>query len=219
VIGRGRERLLPLAGVAFVALGLAGTAVQPSAPGFVAQPAKVAAWFDGHASGILATQVLYLLAGVALLWFVAALRSALARGPRDAALASAVFAGGVAGASLMLASATADAIGALRVQEQDAIAPQIAATLHDVSMGLYGIAAPTAWAVAVLSAAALALRSGALPRWLALASLPLGIALAIPPISYVAIVVMNLWVLAVAGALAWRPAAAGAEAASAGAAA
>ena len=208
VRGGGLERAMPLAGVAFLALGVLGTLLTPGGdPGFVARPGEIARYYDAHADGVLASQAIYLFSGVFLLWFVAALRRALAG--RGEALAQAVMAGAVSGTALMIGGASVAAAAALRVQERGAIDPQLAAAMHDISQIMYGLAAPMAWAAAVLALAAVALRSDVVPRWIGQVSIPLGLALAIPPINHVVINLLGLWTLAVGVALylrALRPA-------------
>jgi hypothetical protein len=89
-------------------------------------------------------------------------------------------------------------VAALRAEEQGSIDPQAAAALWDISSVMFGLAAPMAWAVAVLSTAAVALRSSALPSWLGALSVVMGIALLIPPINFISILVMGLWIVVVA---------------------
>lgn len=74
-----------------------------------------------------------------------------------------------------------DTAAALRVDERGSIPPDTAAALADGHGVLFGMAAPTAFGVAVLATAALALRTSVLPRWLGVVSVVLGIALLVPP--------------------------------------
>lgn len=108
-----------------------------------------------------------------------------------------------------------------RVDERGSIPPGTAAALADGHSVLFGMAAPMAFGVAVLATAALALRTSVLPRWLAVVSVVLGIALLVPPIAHVAAIASTFWCLVtglvlqvqaradVAGAGAWREGAAG----------
>lgn len=194
--GRAVPRLAALSGAGFFVLATAGHFAYPSAPGFMAKGGAVQAFYVAHHGQVLASNTLYLLSGMLLLVFAAALRGGLRGGGRGELTATAVFGALLAGASLMIASAGIDMAGALRVQEQGTIAPQLASAFWDLNHVLFGLAAPMALAVAVLGCALASLRDRALPSWLGAVSLALGIALAIPPINYVAIVVFTFWSLA-----------------------
>ena len=205
-------RLGALAGIGFLALGLLGTIVQSDRPGFAAEPKELVAHYVDDTDTILAGASLYLVGTILLLWFVSTVRARMQETAGDDVLPALAYAGGVAGATLCIAAASADAMGALRADERGAIDPSVAAALADVSTVLYGLAAPTAFAALVLAVAVAALRTGFLPRWLGLVSLPLGVALAIPPISHVAIIVFTFWVGAVGAVLAFAPRSAAARA-------
>jgi hypothetical protein len=190
-----------LAGIGFLALGLAGTAAQSGRPAFAADAKELVAHYVDDTSTILAGATMYLIGAILLLWFVSALRGRMQQS--DDGLAALAYAGGVAGSTLCMAAAAADMMGALRADENGGIDPAVATTLSDVSMVLYGLAAPTAFAALVLAVGTAALRSGLLPRWLGFASIALGIALALPPISYVAVIGFTFWVGLVGGLLAF----------------
>ena len=197
-------RLGALAGIGFLALGLLGTAVQSGEPGFAAKPSELAAHYLDDTDTILAGGSMYIVGSILLLWFVSTLRGRMQRATNDDVLPTLAYAGGVAGATLCIAAPSVDIMGALRADEQGTIDPAVATTLADVSAILYGLAAPAAFAALVLAVAAAALRTGFLPRSLGFVSVPLGIALAVPPISYVAVIVFMFWVGVVGAALALR---------------
>jgi len=191
-----KKPLAALFGLGFFVLGIAGTLAYPSAPDFADEPAKIAAFYTENSNSVLITDTLYLLAGALLLAFVGYLFSVSRRVEADeGGVAATAFAGGVAGVAMLLGAASLDAVAALRVDEQSAIDPEVAAALWDTGSILFGLAAPTAFAVLVLGTAVLALRRGLLPKWHGAISVVLGVALAIPPISYFAIIVFNFWVL------------------------
>lgn len=190
-----RKPLAALFGLGYFVLGIAGTLAYPAEPGFADEPAKIASFYTENSDALLMANTLYLLAGAMLLAFVAYLFSVSRRVESEGSLSGTVFAGGVAGAAMLLGGAALDAVAALRVEEQGAIDPEVAAVLWDAGSILYGLSAPTALGVAVLAIAVLALRRGLLPSWLGAISVVLGIALLIPPISYVAIIVFGFWVL------------------------
>lgn len=193
-----------LAGIAFLVLGFAGSVtVESDAPDFVDDAQSIAAYYEDDPDRLLAGGTMYLLAVGFLLWFTAHLHARL-RGSQPSArpTATAALAGAVAGAALLLAAAGTTAVGALRVDENDAIAPEVATVLFDLGSILYGGAAPMAFAVLVLAVAVAALREGSLPRWLGFVSVPMGVALAIPPIAFFAVIVFSLWVPLTAVAMA-----------------
>jgi hypothetical protein len=199
--GTRARRLASLGGAGFFVLSMAGHLAYPADPGFAARPAEIAALYARHHEAILAADALYLLGGALLLVFAGALRGALAG---EDALATTILGALVAGSALLLAGAAIDAAAALRVQQQGAIGPQVATALRDLSMILFGLGAPMAFAVAVLGSAAAAWRTRALPLWLGAASLVLGIALAVPPIDHVAAIVFTFWVFTASLVLALR---------------
>lgn len=179
-----------LAGVAFTLLGVGGAASGPTEPSFAGAPKEIAAFYADHVDAIMASSSLYLVGGIFLLWFVATLRTVLGA---ETTAGNVAFAGGVAGASLCLAAAAANTMGALRVDEAGAIDPATATALFDLSSVLFGLAAPMAFAATTLAVAVAALRSDALPSWLGAVSVPLGVALAVPPINHVAVIGFVLW--------------------------
>lgn len=201
-------RLGALAGIGFLALGLLGTAVQSGAPGFAAEPKELVAYYVDDTASVLAGSTMYLIGAILLLWFLSTLRERMRHAVGDDhTLPAIAYAGGVAGAALCMAATSANAMGALRADERGAIDPAVATTLRDLSMILYGMAAAAAFCALVLAVAVAALRTGFLPRWLGVVSIPLGIALAIPPISHWAMIGFTLWAGGVGAllALTWQP--------------
>lgn len=185
-----------LSGVGLCLLGLAATLAYPAAPGFVDEPAKIAAFYGDNSGALLGANWMYLLGGALIIVFAGALRSVLARAEGgDGGLAGMAFGGIVAGGALVLAGTALDSAAALRVDEQGSIAPDIAATMADGHNVLFGTAAPMAFGVAVLAIAAVAFRSRVLPTWLAGLSAVLGVALLVPPIAYIAAIVFTFWCL------------------------
>jgi hypothetical protein len=190
------SRIAALSGAGFFVLSTIGHFAYPSSPDFMAAPREVQAFYVAHHGAVLGANTLYLLSGMLLLVFAGVLRTAL-RGSdeRGTLTATVVFGGQIGGASLMFASSAIDMAGALHVQEQGTIAPATASAFWDLNHMLFGLGAPMALAVAVLGCALASLRDRALPTWLGAVSIPLGIALAIPPINYVSIVVFIFWSL------------------------
>ncbi|MGH2900771.1 MAG: hypothetical protein ACRDMZ_18995 [Solirubrobacteraceae bacterium] len=187
---------LAMAGLGSLAFALLGTAARPAEPGFAAEPASIAAFYESNVDGVLASQTLYFISTLLLMCFAAGLYSMLRRerGGSEGQTAAVAFAGAIAGCAMLLGAGAASMMAALRADEAGRIAPDVATVLWDMSSILYGLAAPMAMAVLVLAVAVAALRGAALPAWLGVLSVPLGIALALPPINHVAIIAFQFWV-------------------------
>jgi hypothetical protein len=199
--------LATLSGAGFCLLGLAGALTYPAEPSFVDEPAKLAAFYGKEHETLLAANSLYLLAAALLIVFAGVLYSFLRRSEGgDGHLAMMALGGTVGGAALALGGAALDTGAALRVEERGSIAPDTAAAMADASDILFGLAAPMAFGVAVLATAVVAFRSRALPVWLAVLSVPLGIALLVPPINYASVIAFTFWCLVTSIVLYLRPA-------------
>jgi hypothetical protein len=200
------SRLAALSGAAYFVLALAGHFASGGEPGFMAKASVVRAYYVDHEGSVLAGHTLFLLSAIALLVFAAALATTIRGDGGDQTLASTVFGGALAAAALMFASATIGMAGAIHVQEKGMITATEASAFWDFSQVLYGLAAPMALVATVLGCAFASLRRGALPGWLGALSVPLGIALAVPPINHIAIIVFAFWALATSLVLAVREA-------------
>jgi hypothetical protein len=192
-----------LSGAGFALLGVAGTLASPPDPDFVAKPAALAAHYTENHGALLGADSLYLLAGALLLVFAGYVRSAIARGAGR--LAEIAFAGFVAGAAASIGAASVDLVAALRAEENGTIPPDVAAVMFDTSNALFGLAAPMAFAVAVLAVAVASFRTALLPVPFAVVSVVLGVALLVPPINYIAVIVFTFWCLAAGLMLYLRP--------------
>ena len=187
-----------IAAFTFFALCIGAQLFAPSEPAFVDGDAgAIASYFKDGSSDILAANVLYLVSVAIFFAFAGGVYSVLRKADRT--IATIALGGAVAGAALMIAASTANTVAALRVEERGEIDPQVATVMWDLQSALFGLAAPTALSAFVLALAVATLRTGVLPRWLGFASAPLGVALIIPPISYVAMIAFIFWV-PVAGA-------------------
>lgn len=163
------ERLAPLAGVVFIVLGLVANAIiyPSSAPEFLDEPAKIAAFYEAEQSAILTTDLLNLISAFFLFWFLGSVRIALRRAEGgDGRISAIAFAGGTAGVALLLAAASIDSVAALRVEEQGGIPPVLATALWDISSTLFGAGAMMGFAVLLVGTAVVTLRTRALPVWL-----------------------------------------------------
>jgi hypothetical protein len=205
-------RLIAGTGLAFLALSVIARLMYPAEPDFAGDARSIVAFYEGNEDQLLASNTIYLLCIPVLVVFAGALSGHLRR--TAPTLGAVAFTAGAAGSGVAAAAASADTMAALRVGEQGSIDPAVATVLWDLQSVLFGLAAPMALGVFVLAVATAALRHGALPRWAGYVSAPLGVAMLIPPINYVAMIIFVFWV-PVAG-VAWllhtREAATGAAA-------
>lgn len=175
------ERLALLAGVAVLVLGIAGLVVwegPADRPELDAPPGVILGYF-GDRDTVILGGFLLMLSALSFVWFAGALRAVLLRAEGGAGRLSAIgFGGGIAAAAFMLALPASNLAGALFAEQ---MSPEGAQTFY-----LFGDAFlyPAAMAAAVLIAATgiVALRTGALPRWLAWISLVYALWLLIPPL-------------------------------------
>jgi hypothetical protein len=173
--------LAPLTGVGVFLLGLAGLIVwegPADRPEYTAPPRVILTYFHDRDTVILGGLLLALSAGC-FLWFLGSLREILRHGEGGVGRLSAVaYGGGVVAAALVLLWPAANVLGALYASQ---LSPESAKTIF-----LFGnaFAYPLTIAAAVLLTATgiVALRSAALPRWLAWLTLALAVWLVIPPI-------------------------------------
>jgi hypothetical protein len=203
------ERWLPLTGIAYVVLGIAGVVVAGDSPDFLPDGDEVVQYLTEDSGRAIGAGVLWLLSMVPLLWFLGVLRSRLrvSEGGDDRLTWTAVGAG-IAGTALVAASTSIQISGALRADDDGGIAPDSAALVWDLGNILYGVAAPVFFGVTVLAVGILSLwRGGPFPAWLSWAGIVSAVIAFIPPISWVFIFFLfNLWVLVAAILLLRRPA-------------
>jgi hypothetical protein len=189
----------PLSGAIFTVLAVIATFIAGfDGPGFADLPAAIVDRYTEDFASIITADVLYLLAGAALLFFVAVLYSHARRAEgSDAPIAMAIALGATVGTTLLLAAAAIDVAAALRIDEQGGVDPQVATVAFDISRVLFGAAAPIGWAVALIAVARLSFSAGMLPGWLGLLSGLLGVILLIPQVSYIGMILFVLWPLVV----------------------
>ena len=179
--GRLAEQLAPLTGVAVLLFGVAGLIVWegPADRPELDAPRRVIHAYFGDRDTVILGGFLLMLSAVFFLWFVGVLRAVLRRAEGDVGRLSAIaYGGGVAAATLTMALPASNVAGALFAKQ---LSPEGAQTFY-----LFGdvFLYPAAMAAAVLVAATalVALRTGALPRWLGWLSLALALWLLVPPL-------------------------------------
>ena len=207
----GLEQLAPLTGIAPVLLGLAGLVVwegPADRPEWDAPRGVILSYF-GDRDPVILGGFLLMLAAVFFLCFAGWLRAVLRRTENGAGgLSTLAYGGGLVAAASMLAMPASNIFGALYAEE---LSPQGAQTFYFFGdVFLY----PAAMGASVLVAATalVALRTGALPRWLAWPSLVLALWLLIPPLGSTAATPENpaAWtgLAALPGVLLWTAVAA-----------
>jgi hypothetical protein len=175
------ERLAPLIGIAPMLLGLAGLTVlegPADRPELDAPPAVILSYF-GDRDTVVLGGFLLMLAAVVFIWFAGYLRAVLRRAEGGVGHLSAIaYGGGLATAAFMLVVPASNVFGALYSDQLSAQGAQTFYLFGDVF--LY----PAAMAAAVLvgAMALVALRTRALPSWLAWPSVILALWLLIPPL-------------------------------------
>jgi hypothetical protein len=196
---RAWERFAPLTGVAAVILWVISVIIIESvdSPDEDAGGQAIATYFEEESGGILAGSFLFMLGAAVFIWFLGSVRARLhwAEGGVGR-LASIVFASGIVIAAMSLGVAAPQAAGAFVADETDPVLePGAAQAFEGLGDGFF-IAAEAAVVVFFLAVAVAALRTRALPVWLAWASLVLGIAALFPWVGWaVYIWGLPLWIL------------------------
>lgn len=181
------ERFSALAGVLAVVLWIVGVAVigggHLGLPGGVPEESaeEVLTHFRENDDAVVSGGWLFMLGSLAFLWFVGILRAWLVRAEGGSGTFSAIaFAGGVATGVFALGIPAGGVVAALAIEQLEA--PE-AAALNAVEAAFF-IGAELAAIVLLAASAAVALRTAALPRWWAAASLLLAVWLVIGPIGW-----------------------------------
>jgi len=156
---------------------------------------EVLASYHQHSDGILVGGLLWSIGVLLFIWFLASLRSHyLASEGEPGRLSALAFGGGIAAAVIGMLIPVADEVGALNKNDIDASG---AAVLHHFSDAFF-VAAEYMLPVFFFSSAILALRYGALPKWLGWFSILIGVVLLIGPIGWAALIFATpIWVLVV----------------------
>lgn len=195
------KRIAPLTGVAFVALYvISAILVFGDAPGLAdGEVEDIVAYYSDKKDSIVVGTLLVTFSAPLFLWFSGCLRSAIARAEGGSGrLAATAFGGAAAATAVGVSAPLINLMGVLRVDETGSIDPATATALFDISYVLFAAAAQAAAATLLLATAVAALRYRAvLPRWLALVTIPIGVAMLIPAVGLVALFVALGWVVIV----------------------
>lgn len=186
------NRFAPLTGIVFVLLFVVAFVVGGSSPGVHATGAKVVSFYRAHATSQKVSDFLSVLAVVFLVFFAASLRSHLSRFQGGTGLARVGYGGAIV---LAVATASFAAISWALVDARTSVDPSAAQALNvlsndyfwplSVGVALFGIG----YGLAIVG-------SKALPLWLGLVALLLGI-IGITPLGFLAFIVLMAWSLVV----------------------
>ncbi len=186
-------RLAPLTGVLFVIVTLAAFISGGETPSADASPLKVIAYYAAHKSTIERSAVLFVFAFLFALFWAGALASYLREQGAASGLSGLIVGGGV------LMAAGAGILGGTEyglAHNLHVVGAQTAQTLNILDNELFlpvvigGCVFGIASGLAILS-------TRSLPAWLGWVALVIGIAAAIPPISFPALLAFVVWTLVV----------------------
>jgi hypothetical protein len=156
-------------GIAFVVLLLVVLIFFPAPPDFDASPTEVADYYVDDRDAIQVANIILAAALFFFIWFLGSVRSALRVAEGGTGRLSAVaFGGGLVGAAGILVTLAFSAAAGFRPEETS---EEITRTLHDISFAFAFFGGVPGFLAFFLAAAAVVLRSGALPAglgWLAL---------------------------------------------------
>lgn len=186
------NRLLPLAGVVAGLVAIAALVLTGSEPGDTASSAKIVAYYTDHKTETVLGSLGAQIAAVALLFFVAGLRSALrSRETGEASYSTLVMAGGVVTA---VATSCFGWFGLVTVKAvENGSQPSVVETFHLI--GSYAWMPWTVGAATMLIGAGLGgLRTAALPRVLAWITVALG-GIALTPGGPITFLLLPLWLI------------------------
>jgi hypothetical protein len=188
------ERLAPLAGLLFLAMMIAGLALSGEGPDPDEGAAAAVDHWRGDDAKLVTGAILVALAGVPLVWFAGALRSAL-RGAEGGTgrLSAVAFAGA---AILAVGLATVAGLQFALADAADDLAPDQVHTLSALAYSFF-LPLPVGLALLLLATAVVVLRTGVLPKWVGWVALAIGL-VAMTPAGFFAFLASGLWVLAVA---------------------
>jgi hypothetical protein len=163
---------------------------------------------SGKRAGLTAGVYLLAAAGLSFLWFLASLRARLRPKNGDAPLATIALAGGLVYVAMLFTAGAAFGVLPLAIGvgefEAQSVDPDLARVLVQFGFTILLIYGLLAAAVMVLATSLAAFRDAALPRWLAIAGFIVAALLLLGPI-YVPQLLVPLWAVATAIALARRP--------------
>ncbi len=182
------SRFAPLTGVLFAVLAVVAVFTNNSeTPEASASPAKVVLYYAAHRSELETSSILFGLAFLVLVLFAGALRSYLR--PAAEGLSALVLAGAILMAAGALAGTGIEYGIAHNLHD---LTPEMAKTLNLVSSELFLPTIAGGFVFGVCGGLAI-LRGAALPNWLGVIAIVIGIAVLIPPASFPALFAFVIW--------------------------
>lgn len=160
-----------VAGLVFAGLFAAAVVLLYPQPPRGSTAAQIAAWYTSGHTRTLGLVGLYLVpfAGIAFLWFVAAVRHRIGA-YEDRFFATVFLAGGILFVALLYAAAAAAGapLAAVRFQDAPPPSPDVVVFARGLGYALLYVYAIRAAAVFMIVSSTIGLRTRTLPRWLAL---------------------------------------------------
>lgn len=197
-----------IAGIAFAGLAFVASTLLSAQPGASASAGEISAWYgnaDNRVS-IVTALVLTTFAAIAFLWFIAVIRRRV--GEREDQFFATVFLGsGILVAAILLVGVTVMSSVAIGIElEQGSYpAPGAFTIVNGLGHGLLLLVLPRVEAVFIITTSTVGLRTGALPKWLALVGYLFGLSMLIVPLFIDAIVlIFPLWVGLISAVLLMR---------------
>ena len=194
------ERLAPLTGVAAVVLWIIGVFIAEggSVPDNTSTADQILQYFRDETTNILLGSSVFALGTILFLWFTGSLRARLwAAEGGSGRLSALTFAGAIGMTIALLCAQVPQISAAIAVDEAEGVtlSAQAAEALWHAGTGFF-VVAEFMGVVFFFALALVALRTGALPKWLAWIGVVLGIIMLIPPIGWAAVIFgMPIWVL------------------------
>jgi hypothetical protein len=164
---------------------------------------------SGKRAGLTIGVYLLAAAGLSFVWFLASLRERLRRDAVGTALPTIAFAGGLVYVAMLFTAGAAFGVLPLAIGvgelESETVDPALARVLVQLGFTILLIYGLLAASVMVLAVSLAALKTGALPRWIAIAGFVVAPLLLLGPI-YMPQLLVPLWSIAAGVGLARAPA-------------
>jgi hypothetical protein len=200
-------RWSPATGILFVALWLVAFAITDGSPDSGDSDAKIVSYYadSGHRARDIVGLFLILAASLLFLWFLASLRSRLARAEgRAGGMTAAAFGAGLVSTVLWFVAVVVFVAPSFARADTSKfqLDPDTFRLLNDLGYTLW-FGGTTIAAVTVVATAVLSRRTGLLPRWLTWLSFAVAATLLVAFL-FIPILIFLGWVLVVSLVLAWQ---------------
>jgi hypothetical protein len=191
--GRGLERWAPLAGIVFVVLAVISFILSNDSPDSDDSLVKVVKYWSDHDSKEIASSILGTYAALFFVWFMASVRTAIARVEGGTGrLAALTFGGGVFAAVGITVGNSFEFAAAESVGD---VPPTVTQTLSVIYSDLF-FTIVVGFGLFLLASGLAAIRYGWLPAWAGWVTLVLGV-ISFTPIGFVAVLLSVVWILVI----------------------